>query len=89
MSCARTNADSDDVHAPVSPQVFRSTLAFLGESLVPQVEARYPRALMDFRRARAMARAAQPPRAHLPTIVILITAPDGRSLTRQAHAGLA
>ena len=46
------------------PQVFRSTLEFLGESLIPQVEARYPRPLMDTRRARAMARAAQPPRAH-------------------------
>ena len=46
-----------------SPQVFRSTLEFLDGSLMPQVEARYPRALMDIRRARAMSRASQPPRA--------------------------
>jgi len=46
------------------PQVFRSTLEFLEASLVPQVEARYPRPLMDTRRARAMSRASQPPRAH-------------------------
>jgi dienelactone hydrolase len=45
----------------VKEEVFSSTVDFLDQSLLPQTEARYPRALMDYRRARAMARAAQPP----------------------------
>jgi hypothetical protein len=60
---------AENLHLWRLTQVFSSTVDFLDQSLLPQTEARYPRALMDYRRARAMARAAQPPRARPSTVM--------------------